>query len=89
MLNCDLIRNVVAFIFLGTMQSMGQKDLLDLPNEVIQDNLMAFLSNQALYKLIGIGNRRLTYCCYRVINKRPYSKYHLAIVFLIKLVCYQ
>ena len=83
-----MIRNAVAFIFLGTMQSMGQKNLLDLPNEVIQDNIMAFLPNQDLYKLIEVGNRRLTVCCYKVIDKRPYSKYHSEIEFLIKLICY-
>ena len=69
-LNCYLIRNVVAFMFLGTMPSMGQKEFLDLPNEVIQDNIMAFLSNQVLYKVIGIGDRRLTDCCHKVLNKR-------------------
>ena len=75
-------------MFLGTMPSMGQKEFLDLPNEVIQDNIMAFLSNQALYKLIGVGNRRLRDCCYEVIDKRRYSMYHLAIVSLIKLMCH-
>ena len=86
-MNFGLLRAAAAFIFQGTMANrckLEQKGILDLPDEIIEDKIMAILSNQDLCKLIGTGNRRLKDCCHRIMKKRPYSKYHLAIVFLIK-----
>ena len=78
-MNFDGIRSAISFFLPCTMEkrnNLEQKGVLDLPDEVIEDNIMVHLSCQDLSKLIGLGNRRLKDCSYRVMGKMPYSKYH-------------
>ena len=78
-LNFDVLRTATAFFLIGTMAKrikLEQKDVLDLPDEIIEDKIMVFLSIQDLNNLIEVGNQRLENCSQRVIKKRPCSKYH-------------
>ena len=58
------------FIFLGLKYYTDAAGLLDLPDEIIEDNLMNFLSLKDLYSCNKCGNERLKNCSTRVLQKR-------------------
>ena len=85
-----MLKTVVSFVLQGTMTervSLQQKEFMDLPEEIIEDWIMASLSVQDLCNLKYVGNRRLKDFSQNAIKKRPVSKYHLSIVFLINFLC--
>ena len=47
--------------------------LLDIPDEILEDNLLTLLSFNDLMNMMNIGNTRLFRCCYAVIKKKPSS----------------
>jgi len=55
------------------MSNSIQKCLLDIPDEILEDNLFTLLSFRDLLSLMNIGNARLFRCCIAVIKKRHYS----------------
>ena len=48
-----------------------QKCLLNIPDEILEDNLLTLLSFNDLMKMMNIGNARIFRCCYAVIKKKP------------------
>ena len=50
------------------------KGILDIPDEILEDNLLTLLSVKDLMNLRNFGNARLTRCCDVVIKKKPYGK---------------
>ena len=51
-----------------------QKSVLDIPDEILEDNLFTLLSFDDLIRLMNIGNARLFHCCDAVIIKKPFGK---------------
>ena len=47
-----------------------QKSILDVPDEILEDNLLTLLSSDDLINLMIIGNVRLIRCCCAVIKKK-------------------
>ena len=47
--------------------------LLDIPDEILEDNLLTLLSFNDLMNMMNIGNARLFRCCCEVIKKKPSS----------------
>ena len=56
------------------MKPEEQKGILDVPDEILEDNLLTRLSFKDLLNLIHIGNGRLTHCCGVVIKKKRFGK---------------
>ena len=50
------------------------KGILDIPDDILEDNLLTLLSFRDLMNLRNIGNARLTRCCDVVIKKKPLGK---------------
>ena len=48
-----------------------QKCIFDIPDEILEDNLLTLLPFNDLMNLMNIGNVRLFRCCYAVIKKKP------------------
>ena len=53
-----------------------QKCIFDIPDEILEDNLLTLLSFNDLMNLMNIGNARLFHCCYAVIKNKPISCKH-------------
>ena len=47
-----------------------QKGILDIPDEILEDNLLTLLSFEDLINLMTIRNSRLIRCCGVVINQQ-------------------
>ena len=47
-----------------------QKGILDIPDEILEDNLLTLLSFHDLINLMNIRNSRLIRCCGVVIKKK-------------------
>ena len=58
------------FIFLDLKYNTEPTGLLDLPDEIIEDTLMTFLSLKDLYSCNKCGSERLKNCTNRVLHKR-------------------
>ena len=56
------------------MKPEEQKGILDVPDEILEDNLLTLLSFIDLMNLMNIGNTRLIRCCDVVIKKKPFGK---------------
>ena len=50
------------------------KGILDIPDEILEDNLLTLLSFKDLMTLVNIGNERLIRCCDVVISKKLFGK---------------
>ena len=57
-----------------TMSSSIQKCILDLPDEILEGNLLILLSFNDLLSLKNLGNARLENCSKKVIKKNSLSK---------------
>ena len=51
-----------------------QKSILDVPDEILEDNLLTLLSFKDLMDLMSIGNARLIRCCSVVIKKKELKR---------------
>ena len=51
-------------------KSCRQNSILDVPDEILEDNLLTLLSLDDLMNLMIIGNVRLIGCCCAVIKKK-------------------
>ena len=51
-----------------------QKCIFDIPDEILEDNLLMLLSFHDLMNLKNIGNKRLYNCSTKIIKKKPFSK---------------
>ena len=47
-----------------------QKGILDIPDEILEDNLLTLLSFEDLINLMNIRDSRLIRCCSAVIKKK-------------------
>ena len=47
------------------MSNSGQKNLLDLPDEILEYEVMKFLSFKDLFNLVNVGNQRLKFCAWK------------------------
>ena len=56
------------------MSNPKQKSILDIPDEILEDNLFTLLPFDDLIRLMNIGNARLFQCCDSVIIKKPFGK---------------
>ena len=56
------------------MSNSIEKCILDIPDEILEDNLFTLLSFDDLIRLMNIGNARLFHCCDVVIIKKPFGK---------------
>ena len=59
---------------MAVMLNPIQKSILDIPDEILEDNLFTFLSFDDLLRLMNIGNARLFHCCDAVIIKKDFGK---------------
>ena len=59
----------------GAMSCMEQITILELPNEVIE-KIFAYLSSADLLSLGVVGNKKLRYCCYSLLHRKPHGKYY-------------
>ena len=53
------------------MSNSIQKCIMDIPDEILESNLLTLLSFNDHINLLNIGNARLFRCCYAVIKKKP------------------
>ena len=51
-----------------------QKCIFDIPDEILEDNLLTLLSFNDLMNLMNIGNKRLYNCSTKIIKKKPFCK---------------
>ena len=56
------------------MSNPKQKSILDIPDEILEDNLFTLLPFDDLIRLMNIGNARLFQCCDSVIIKKHFGK---------------
>lgn len=56
------------------MSTSIQKCILDLPDEILEGNVLILLSFNDLLSLKNLGNTRLENCTKNVIKKKPLSK---------------
>ena len=68
----DFIK-LLSYSFMVIMSKSTQKCITDLPNEILVNNLLTFLSINDLMNLMNIGNAKLYHCCNAVIKKKPSS----------------
>ena len=59
---------------MAVMLNPIQKSILDIPDEILEDNLFTLLPFDDLIRLMNIGNARLFHCCDVVIIKKPFGK---------------
>ena len=57
------------------MSNSIQKNIMDMPDEILEDNLFTLLSLDDLMNLMNIGNARLYRCCLVVIKKLPMDRW--------------
>ena len=50
-------------------------NLLDLPDEILEDYLLPYVSFDDLLNLMNVGNKRLKTCSKKVAKKKPFSEY--------------
>ena len=56
------------------MAHSKQIGFLDIPDVLLEDHVLAFLSFDDLYNLMKLGNKRLTKCIRNVSRKKPFGK---------------
>ena len=61
------------------MSSPEQTTLLELPDEILEDNLFSHLSFNDLWNLTNLGSRRLKRCANKVAEKKPFRNYHYTV----------
>ena len=53
------------------MSNSIQKSIMDIPDEILEENLLTLLSFNDLRNWMKIDNARLFRCCHAVIKKKP------------------
>ena len=51
-----------------------QIGISDIPDVILEDHVLAFLSFDDLHNLMKLGNKRLTKCIRNVSRKKPFGK---------------
>ena len=59
-------------------QNFKETNLLDLPDEILEDKVMQYLTFNDLSNLANVGDRRLKCCALKVAEKKPFSKIFLS-----------
>jgi len=67
------IGRLLSYSSMAIMSHSIQKCILDIPDEILEDNLFSLLSFDDLIRLMNIGNARLFHCCDAVIIKKPFD----------------
>ena len=56
------------------MSFVQEKSILDLPNEILEDHVLPYLSHNDLQSLIKSGEEKLAECSKRAARKKPFCK---------------